>query len=337
MALKSLRDVNQRIVAFVAVGLISSLVGFAFLYGQVGLFQGGYDVTGVFADSGGLKVKDDVRQAGIKVGTVRSIDPDFAHGKVNITFRVDDGIKLGPQTRADIQLANLLGGRYIKLTGPVQRPYLNTLSEAKRRIPVERTGVPYTVVEALNTTTSGLGTLDVKSITKILNESEKLKTPTPENLNKLLTNVSALNAALNEKSPQFQRLLANAKQLTGTLATKNKDLTRLIEAARTLLRTLSDHRDELSKAFGDGSRVVGALADVVDKRAGDLDSLLANLHTLTQRLEPNMAALNVDLSLLGPAFEGFGSAGDTGNLTGMITGLGPINSPNKILPPEARP
>lgn len=330
----SLRDANRRIVAVVAVGVLSALVLFAYAYGQLSLFQGGYDVTGVFADSGGLRVKDDVRQAGVKVGTVRSIEPDFQRGRVLITFRVDGGVRLGTQARADVQLANLLGGRYVKLTGPVQKPYLDELPEAGRRIPAERTGTPYTVVEAINTTTSTLGTLDVKSITKILEESDELTLPSPENLNKLLTNVTALNAALNDNSPQFQKLVANANRLTGTLARKNKDLTRLVEAARTLLRALAAHKDELAATFGRSSRVVGTLGDLVTRRAGELDSLLTNLHKLTTRLDPRITDLNTDLSLLGPTFARFGSSGVG---SGMITGLGFIQSPKIILPPESRP
>ncbi|GAB2834080.1 MCE family protein [Actinocorallia aurea] len=338
MALPSLRDLNKRIVALVSLALLTSCIGFAFLYGQVGLFQDGYHVTGVFTETGGLKEGDDVRLAGVKVGKVTAIDPDFDHGKVRITFRVDSGVDLGPQTRADVQLANLLGGRYLKLTGPVQEPYLADLDEDDRRIPEDRTGTPYTVVAALNKTTGDLGKLDMKSITKILEETEKIDLPTQANLNKLLTNVSTLNAALNAKSPQFQQLVADANRLTGVLATKNEDLARLLDASQTLLETLTEHRTELAASLGGNARVVDTLADVVGKRGKELDDLLANLHTLTQRLEPRMADLNTDLALLGPTFEGLANAGSTGEgLAAMITGLGVLQGPETILPPEARP
>lgn len=338
MALPSLRDLNRRVVALVSLGVLVSLIGFAFLYGQLGLFQGGYRVTGVFTETGGLKAGDDVRQAGVKVGSVTAIDPDFEHGLVKITFRVEEGIDLGPQTRADVQLANLLGGRYLKLTGPVQEPFLADLPEDEREIPSGRTGTPYTVVEALNKTTGDLGRLDMKSITAILEETEKIELPSRENLNKLLTNVSTLNAALNAKSPQFQQLVADANRLTGVLATKNEDLVRLLEAGQTLLETLTEHKDELAASLGQNAKVVGTLADVVDKRGKELDDLLGNLHTLTQRLEPRMADLNTDLALLGPTFAGLANAGSTGDgLAAMVTGLGILQGSETILPPEARP
>ncbi|MDX6743603.1 MlaD family protein [Actinocorallia sp. A-T 12471] len=338
MPLPSLRDLNRRVVALVSLGLLTSCIAFAFVYGQLGLLQGGYHVTGVFAETGGLKEGDDVRLAGVKVGKVTAIDPDFHEGLVKITFRVESGIDLGPQTRADVQLANLLGGRYLKLTGPVQKPYLADLPEAKREIPKDRTGTPYTVVAALNKTTGDLGKLDMKSITKILEETEKIDLPSQENLNKLLTNVSTLNAALNAKSPQFQRIISDANRLTGVLATKNEDLARLLTASQTLLETLTDHRDELAASLGANSRVVDGLADVVGKRGKELDDLLANLHTLTQRLEPRMADLNTDLALLGPTFAGLANAGSTGDgLAAMVTGLGILQGSETILPPEARP
>ncbi|WP_106397825.1 MlaD family protein [Actinocorallia populi] len=335
--LGSLRDADRRIVALASLAVIGAMLAFAFLYGQLGLFRGGYRVTAVFAETGGIRDGDDVRLAGVKVGSVTAIEPDFHRGHVLLTFQVDEGIELGPRTRADVQLSNLLGGRYLKLTGPVQKPYLDGLPEEKRRIPAERTGTPYTVVDALNKSTGDLGTLDMDALTKILNETEKLTLPSQKNLNKLLTNISTLNAALNDKSPQFQRLVSDADRLTGTLARKNADLTRLIEASRTLLGTLSEHRDELSGALGSGSRTATVLADVVDRRGEELDDLLANLHTITERLGPDMGDLNTTLALLGPTFEGLAQAGDTGRLAAVATGLGVLQNTKTILPPEARP
>ncbi len=335
--LRSLRDFDRRLVAVASLALGGSLIAFAFFYGQLGLFRGGYDVTAVFAETGGVQVKDDVRLAGVKVGDVTGIDPDFQHGRVVITFRIDGGIDLGPRTRADVQVSNLLGGRYVKLTGPVQKPYLEDLPEDERRIPKERTGTPYTVVDALNKTTGDLGTLDVAALTKILNETEKLTLPSQKNMNRLLTNISTLNAALNEKSPQFQQLISDASRLTGTLATKNADLTRLIEASRTLLKTLAAHRDDLAGALDRNGRTVDALADVVDRRGRELDGLLSSLHTITQRLEPNVGNLNTVLALLGPTFRGIADAGDTGNLAAVATGLGVLQNTRTIMPPEARP
>jgi len=333
----SLRDVDRRLVAVASLAALGVAVAFAFLYGQLGLFRGGYHVTAVFDETGGIRERDDVRLAGVKVGSVTSIEPNFQRGYVLITFRVDEGVELGPKTRADVQMSNLLGGRYLKLTGPVQKPYLEDLPEEERRIPKERTSTPYTVVDAANKTTNDLGTLDMEALTKVLDETEKLTLPSQKNLNKLLTNISTLNAALNEKSPQFQQLVSDANQLTGTLARKNEDLTRLIEASRTLLGALSKHRDELAGALNRNSRTVSALANVVDKRSKELDALLANLHTITQRLEPQVGNLNTTLALMGPTFERFGAAGDTGSLAFIATGLGVLQNTKPVLPPEARP
>lgn len=335
--LGSLRDLDRRLVAIASLAVLGVMLSFAFQYGQLGLFRGGYHVTAVFAETGGIRERDDVRLAGVKVGSVTAIEPNFHKGYVLVTFQVDEGVELGPKTRADVQMSNLLGGRYIKLTGPVQKPYLDGLSEEKRRIPKERTGTPYTVVDAVNKSVGDLGTLDMEALTKVLNETEKLTVPSQKNLNRLLTNISTLNAALNEKSPQFQQLVSDANRLTGTLARKNDDLTRLIEASRTLLGTLSAHRDELSGALGRNSRTVSVLADVVDKRGKELDDLLSNLHTITQRLEPQIGNLNTTLALMGPTFEGFAAAGDTGNLAFIATGLGVLQNTKTILPPEARP
>jgi phospholipid/cholesterol/gamma-HCH transport system substrate-binding protein len=149
MALKSLRDVNQKLVAIVTVSALGAACVFAFAVGQLHLFERGYTMSGEFSDAAGLKKGQDVRVAGVKSGRVTSVTPDFKHGKVIVTWHVNAGIDLGPKTRAEIQTTTLLGGRYLRLSGPVSKPYMADVPESKRRIPLTRTSVPFTVPEHL--------------------------------------------------------------------------------------------------------------------------------------------------------------------------------------------
>ena len=134
MALKSLRDANQKIVAIVTLSTLAAGCVFAFAVGQLHLFDRGYTMSGEFTDVAGLKKGQDVRVAGVKAGRVTGVEPDFRTGKVIVTWHVDAGIDLGPQTRADIATTTLLGGRYLKLSGPVARPYMADVPESRRRI-----------------------------------------------------------------------------------------------------------------------------------------------------------------------------------------------------------
>lgn len=331
MALKSLRDVNQKLVAIVTLSALGAACVFAFAVGQLHLFERGYTMSGEFSDAAGLKNGQDVRVAGVKSGRVTSVTPDFKHGKVIVTWHIDAGIDLGPKTRAEIQTTTLLGGRYLRLSGPVSKPYMADVPESKRRIPLTRTSVPFTVPEALEGAQNIVGKLDEKSIDKLLTEVNKIKSPGAAKLNRVLTNIQDVSRMLNDSYPQIQKLIESSKTITGTLAGKDEQLREIINSSQVLLQTLVRRRNELAATIGQGNRTVRTLSNVISKNQKQLDALLDNLHLLTTRLAPNMDALNTDFSLLGPTFQQVANLKGNGNwIEGVLTGLGPLQPPGPI-------
>ncbi|MFD0901421.1 MlaD family protein [Actinomadura sediminis] len=333
MALKSLRDVDQKIVAIVTLAALGAAVTFAFAVGQLHLFDRGYTMSGEFTDVSGIKPGDDVRVAGVKAGRVTGVEPDFDTGKVIITWHVDAGIDLGRQTRAEVTTTTLLGGRYLKLSGPVPEngPYLANLDESKRRIPLARTSVPFTVPEALEGAHDIVGRLDQENIDRLLTQINKIESPGAKKLNRILVNLRDVSQMLNDQAPQIEKLIDNSKQITGTLASKDRQLREIIDSSQVLLRTLVQRRDELAATIGQGSRTVRTLSNVIESNQKELDRLLDDLHLLTTRLAPNMDALNTDFSLLGPTFQQVANLKGSGPwIEGLLTGLGPIQPPGPI-------
>jgi phospholipid/cholesterol/gamma-HCH transport system substrate-binding protein len=325
-SLPSFRDLNRRVVALVSIAVLAAVCAFTYAVGQLKLFSGGYEMSGVFTDTGGLKSDDDVRVAGVKVGSVTSVRPDFARGHVVITWTVDGDVTLGgAATRADVRTATLLGGRYLRLSGPIGRPYAADLPAVRRRIPLDRTSVPVTVNDAIEGATHLTGSLDQKAIAKLLDETAKIETPSARQLRRMLRNFRALATTFNEEYPDIQRLIANSKTVTGTLAAKDAELARIVTASQTLLDTLVRRRAELVATIGQSNRTVRTLTDVIGRHRHELDTLLADLHLLTTRLAPNMEALNTDFALLGPTFIQLANIRGNGPwMEGLLTGLGPL-------------
>jgi phospholipid/cholesterol/gamma-HCH transport system substrate-binding protein len=328
VSLGSLRDANRRVVAAVSIGALAAACVFTFAAGQLKLFEGGYEMSGVFTDTGGLKRNDDVRVAGIKVGRITSVRPDFGRGHIVMTWTVDGDVALGAGTRADVRTATLLGGRYLRLSGPVGRPYLADLPAERRRIPLERTSVPFTVTDAIAGATDIAGRLDQRAIDKLLDETTKIKTPSSERLNQMLRNFRTLSTTLNDEYPNIQRLIANSKTVTGTLAAKDAELVRIVNASQALLEALVRRRNELAATIGQGNRTVRTLTDVIARHQRDLNALLNDLHLVTTRIAPNMEALNADFALLGPTFLQLANVRGNGPwIEGVLTGLGPLQPP----------
>jgi phospholipid/cholesterol/gamma-HCH transport system substrate-binding protein len=335
MALKSLRDVNHRIVAVVTIVVLTAGCVFAFAVGQLRLFDRGYTMSGVFEDTAGLKKGQDVRVAGVKAGRITSVEPDFSTGTVIVTWHMDEDIDLGTSTRADIQTTTLLGGRYLRLTGPVTEPYMADVPEERRRVPLRFTTVPFTVPQALENAQGIVARLDQRSIDTLLTQINRIQTPGAQQLRRILINLRRLSQTLNDSFPEVEKLIKNSRTITGTLAAKDEELRQIIASSQILLRSLVERRNELAATIGQGSRAVRTLSNVISNNQRELDTLLDNLHLLTTRLAPNMDAINTDFSLLGPTFVQVANLKGNGPwVEGLLTGLGPLQPSGPISTPR---
>ena len=164
--MKSFRDRNPFVIGATCVAVIFVLVAGAFAAGYLHVFEKNFPISAQFVDAAGLRSGAEVRVAGVKVGRVTSVVADREHGRVNVRMVVNDGVELGPQTRAEAALATLLGKRYVRLSGPVVRPYLT--SEAV--IPVERTTTPFDVFELTKVATRSIEATDTDKLNRLIEQ-----------------------------------------------------------------------------------------------------------------------------------------------------------------------
>ena len=75
---------------------------------------GGVSEYGVrFENAAGVAPGTDVRFAGTKVGTVRSVKPDFERDQAMVTLAIDQRLELDSDTSVRVQSESLLGGTYL--------------------------------------------------------------------------------------------------------------------------------------------------------------------------------------------------------------------------------
>ncbi|WP_084956402.1 MlaD family protein [Thermoactinospora rubra] len=326
MALKSFRDRNKVLVGLTSVAVLGTILVATFLVGTLGLLEGGYTMSGIFADSGGLKSGDDVRVAGVRVGEVTEVRPDYRQGHVVVTWRVDDEVRLGRQTRADVTLANLLGGRYVKLSGPVSRPYMDQLPESRRVVPMERTGVPTLINDALKDATRLVQRLDTEAVDDLLTELGKLDLSKRGRVTRLLKNVGELSDTISKSEPQLQKLIDNGNRIMDLLEKKDKEINRLVDAIQVMLEELRSRRRELRALLGSGSELVAGTTRLINRHEKSLIQVLDDNRAITTRLNASREEFNNVLAWVGPTFSGLATMGGQGPwIEAIATGLGPIN------------
>ncbi|MEU4832059.1 MlaD family protein [Streptosporangium sp. NPDC023615] len=327
MALKSFRDRNRTAVGLVSMTVLAAVLVATFLVGNLGVFEGGYTMSAVLADSAGLRSGNDVRVAGVAVGKVTDVRADYARGQVVVTWKVDDGIRLGPQTRAEITLSNLLGGRYVRLTGPVVRPYMDELPEERRVIPMARTSTPVLITDALKDATRLAQRLDTEAVDRLLRELAELKPAREGRVARLLDDIGELSEIISESEPELRRLLENGNKVMDVLEKKDAQVGRLIDSIEILLDELRSRRDELRVLLGDGSDLVDGITTLVTRHERDLIRVVDDVTAVAGRLGSTSGRnLNSVLAWVGPTFSGLARAGGQGPwVEAIATGLGPIN------------
>ncbi|MGH2685764.1 MAG: MlaD family protein, partial [Actinomycetota bacterium] len=230
--MKSFRDRNPYAVGLVSVAIIGVLTALAFAIGLLHLLEDTYTMSGVFPDASGIRSGDQVRVAGVKVGRVTGIEADREHGNVIVTWVVNSGVELGPETTAEIALETLLGAKYLHLDGPVAEPFIEDLPEERRRIPLERTTTPFDIFELTRIGTRSIQATDTEKLNQFINDLADITEGKNTQLRDLVVGIDRVATAINQRDTQLDQLLDRADDLSAMLADKDETLVRLIDASR---------------------------------------------------------------------------------------------------------
>lgn len=291
---KSMRDRNPVVVGVVGLLVVGALVIGAFAFGTLHGTGSRYTLTAVFERTGGLETNADVRVAGVSVGEIERIEPDFQRGVVTVTFAVDDDVALGTGTTAEIAAATLLGGYYLRLDGPVVLPHLGDLpdDDPRRTIPKERTTGPTSLNEALDETTGAVSAIDFDAANRLLGQIAGATDRNLDQLPALIDQFNVVATAVAGRDAEIRRLAAGADSLTGALASRDQELAALVESADRLLTQLASRRDALSAILADGSTAVAAGSELLATHRDAIDRLLADISTITTQLADELPQVN---------------------------------------------
>lgn len=228
-----------------------------------------------FADATGLNEGDDVRIAGVRVGTVESIrvvDQDVAE----VAFSVLTDRRLPADATMAIRYRNLVGQRYVAISpgAPTTAPPL----EPGAVIPMSRTTGPL-------------------NLTALLNGFRPLfQALSPDDVNQLSYEIIQV---LQGEGGTIRSLLSRVSSLTGTLADRDKVIGEVITNLDQVMKTVADHDTELGDVLTQLQQLVSGLAQ--DRQPiGDAIAALGELtDTTAGLLAESRPALKDDIGSLG--------------------------------------
>jgi phospholipid/cholesterol/gamma-HCH transport system substrate-binding protein len=289
---------------------IASMLGMALLFFgvlNVGHLPGlSHDTTYAarFPEAAGLEPQNEVRVAGVRSGTVESVT--LKGKEVEVLFRLDDGIRLGRDSRANIKLKTLLGVKFLD----VQPQGEGRLDEGDV-IPLARTSVPFQVYDAFNKLTDSVNEIDVGQLSEAFKTLTETFRDSGGNSRAALEGLERISRTISSRDSELRRLLAGTRTVTAALSARDVELTRLLGDADLVLQLVQRRRQVISSLLANTARLSAELTDLVRDNRAQLTPLLNNLHSVVEVLRSNIDNLDRSIELLGP-FARYG-ANATGN------------------------
>ncbi len=322
----SLQDLDPKALGTVAIALLGAVLVAVFAVGELGLLEDRYEASAVFEDGGGLREGGAVRVAGVPVGEVTDITPDFTRGQVVVTFAVDREVDLGPQPTARIAPNTVLGGFHLRIAGPVEEPYLADLEPGERRIPLERTTLSFTVVDTLESATEAIDELDVATIDAVIDALADVIERDQDEYFALLERIRDLATLVSDREDEITELLTQGQAVTATLRARDEEVLDLARVATRVLDRLEERRDELQVLLGDGSGAVDRFTDVLVDNREVLQALLDDLEPVLDLTERREDELRRSLVTFPTAFEELADAGNDGDWLDIVAeGFAPLD------------
>jgi phospholipid/cholesterol/gamma-HCH transport system substrate-binding protein len=211
-------------------------------------FNAKNEYKAVFSDATGVVNGDDVRIAGVKVGSVEDVaihDGD----KAIVTFTVDEDAQVTAGTNAAIRYRNLVGQRYISLSQGVGNP---SILREGATIPLTRTQPALDLTVLFN---------GFKPLFEALS---------PEDINKLSYEIITV---FQGEGGTLESLLAHTASVTSTLASRDQIIGELIDNLNQVMVTLGDRDEQLSELLVRLREFVSGLSQDREAILGSLESI----------------------------------------------------------------
>jgi phospholipid/cholesterol/gamma-HCH transport system substrate-binding protein len=321
---KSFTERNPRIIGAILIAIILGFTAGALLLTS-GVIKGQYTIKAQFADTAGLKKDDKVRVAGVSAGSVGSIRQ--AGGRVEVALKINNGIELSRDTRAQVIVETLLGSKYVRLvTGS------DWTSMLHKGAVITNTSSPTEVLDLQNIGTPLLQKTDAKALNDLMASLASVTKDKRTEVASIIEGLNRVTAQVNDRQTQTRGLIDAANKVSGTLANRDTQLVALVDNLNVVVRSLADQRVQLANLLQQTAAAARETADLVGANRAKLDSILDELHQDLLIVGRHQVDLAQSVAYLGVAIQGFSSIGYSGADNNpnrwanvFAQGLGPVS------------
>ncbi|MGH3356420.1 MAG: MCE family protein [Nocardioidaceae bacterium] len=248
----------------------------------------------VFSDVTGLNTGDDIRIAGVKVGTVEEVEIE-GRDLARVGFTVDADTMLDRSTNARIRYRNLVGQRYIELAqgaGP------SGVLEEGSTIPLPRTDPALDLTVLFNGFEPLFQALSPKDVNQLSYEIIRVFQGEGGTVESLLAHTASVTNTIADRDRVVGALIDNLNSVLDTLARRDDELSSMITELQQFISGLAQDREPILNSLDAVSRLSEETAGLVSKTRPALVADIEQLRRVTGVLNDGREIIDDTLQIM---------------------------------------
>jgi phospholipid/cholesterol/gamma-HCH transport system substrate-binding protein len=256
----------------------------------------------VFSDATGVVKGDDIRVAGVKVGSVQGVKI-VNRTQALVEFSVEETTRLTESTYATIRYRNLVGQRYIALT---QGTGGEDVLREDATIPVDRTQPALDLTVLFNGFKPLFAAMTPSDVNKLSYELIRVFQGEGGTLEGLLRSTASVTNTLASRDQLIGDLIANLNQTLVTVGSRDDQLSDLIIQMRKFIGGLSQDReailgslDSISSLSVQTAQLVTGIRPGLVKDVKELRAVTGNINRNRSEVDRALKVLPIKLTKVG--------------------------------------
>lgn len=249
----------------------------------------------IFTDASGLTHGDDVRIAGVRVGTVSGIKI-VKHNLAQVSFTVVKSRPLPDSSEITLRYRNLVGQRYLDITQGAGDP--NKLLQDHGTVPVTQTHPALDLTTLFNGFKPLFQGLDAPSINSLSDAIIKTLQGEGGALESLLGTLASVTNALADKDQVIGDVVDNLASVLTAIGDRDNELSDLITQLQGFVSGLAQDHTTIGNAIAGINNLATTTSSLLSQVRAPLARDIVDLSALTANLNNNKATIQKVFNLL---------------------------------------
>ena len=288
--MKRFRERNLRVLGLVTLVLAVALVYGALEFPKLPLVNDKATYSAYLSNAANLVTTDQVWVYGVSVGSVTGMTLDG--DEVKVTFTVNSGLHLGSATSAAVVVQSPIGTEVLKLIPKGSGSLEGT-------IPLSRTSVPFTLVDALSGFSQEVQAYNKAALEKSFNViSQNLSATSSADTQEAFNALARLSQIFGGQSGAIASVISQGAGITSVLSQRSGQLFDLVGQADIVLQVLEQRRATIKTLLDGTAALSQKLSQFLSTNSPQLTTLFDNLKSVSAVLAQNAGNVSRAIPLL---------------------------------------